>query len=292
LKIAIFGGSFDPPHIGHEQITKEVFQQLDIDILCVVPNFLNPFKKSTFLSAKNRFELLQKMFIHESKIKVMDFEILKNRAVYSIETVKYLQKKYNPSKIYLIIGADNLAKLHLWKSYEQLNDIVTFVTANRNGFLNENYAKIHTLNVDVDISSTKLRETLDLNFIPHTIKEDVKNIWQKKQRLQNLENRIEEIRKILDDKKAEDIEIIDLKGKNYLVDTVFVATTLNGKHGYSLLNYLKEGLKPHGEEFLRVEEDDNWTIVDLGDVLIHLMSESHRAKYNIEEFLSELEKKK
>jgi len=106
-----------------------------------------------------------------------------------------------------------------------------------------------------------------------------------------LKNRLEEIKTILDDKKAENIEIIDLKEKNYMVDTVIIATTLNSKHGYSLLTYLKEGLKPLGEEFIRTEENEDWTIVDLGDVLIHLMSESHREKYNIEEFLEELEKK-
>lgn len=106
-----------------------------------------------------------------------------------------------------------------------------------------------------------------------------------------LKNRLEEIRKILDDKKAENIEVIALKGKDYIVDGVVIATTLNSKHGFSLLNYLKEGLKPEGEEFFRIDEDDDWTVIDMGDVLIHLMSESHREKYNIEEFLGELEKK-
>jgi len=106
-----------------------------------------------------------------------------------------------------------------------------------------------------------------------------------------LKNRITEIKKILDDKKAENIEVIELKGNDYIVDTVIIATTLNSKHGYSLLTYLKEGLKPLGEEFVRVEENDDWTIVDLGDTLIHLMTESHRKKYNIEEFLGDLQKK-
>ena len=106
-----------------------------------------------------------------------------------------------------------------------------------------------------------------------------------------MKNRLEEIKKILDDKKAENIELIDLKDNDYIVDAVIIATTLNAKHGFSLLTYLKEELKPNGEEFLRVDEDDDWTIIDMGDILIHLMSESHRKKYNIEEFLGELEKK-
>ena len=179
MKIAIFGGSFDPPHIGHEAIAKQALVQLDINELFVIPNFLNPFKKKTFLNGQNRLNLLKKVFQNESKIIVDDYEIIQNKAVYSIQTVNYLKKKYNPAQIYLIIGTDNLEKLHLWHNFEELNKTVTFVIANRNGFLNKNYAKMQTLNVDVDISSTKLRDTLDLNFNPHIIQEDVKHFWQK-----------------------------------------------------------------------------------------------------------------
>lgn len=52
----------------------------------------------------------------------------------------------------------------------------------------------------------------------------------------------------------------------------------------------KEELKPTGEQFLRVDEADDWTIIDLGDAFIHLMSETSRNKYSLEEFLSDLKK--
>ncbi len=107
-----------------------------------------------------------------------------------------------------------------------------------------------------------------------------------------MNKRLEKIVSILDDKKAENIEVIDLTSKEYIVDYVVIATTLNSKHGFSLLNHLKTALKPLGEEFLRVDDDDNWTIIDLGDIFIHLMSEKYREKYTIEEFLSELDSKK
>lgn len=108
------------------------------------------------------------------------------------------------------------------------------------------------------------------------------------QKGQNKLERLEKIAAILRDKKAENIEIIDLTSKDYIVDYVVIASTLNAKHGFSLLTYLKNDLKPDGEEFLRVDEDDEWTIIDLGDVFIHLMSEKYREKYSMEEFLSEL----
>ena len=106
-----------------------------------------------------------------------------------------------------------------------------------------------------------------------------------------MSNRLEKIEQVLSEKKAENIEVIDLTSKDYIVDYVVIATTLNPKHAFALLNYLKTDLKPLGEEFLRVDDDDEWTIIDLGDIFIHLMSEQHREKYTIEEFLSELDNK-
>jgi ribosome silencing factor RsfS/YbeB/iojap len=107
-----------------------------------------------------------------------------------------------------------------------------------------------------------------------------------------LNTRIQNIKAILEDKKADDVEIFDLTSKDYLVDYVVIATTLNPKHANALLDYLKIDLKPKGEEFLRVDEDDNWTVIDLGDIFVHLMSEKYREKYNIEEFLESFAKQK
>ncbi|PLY08270.1 MAG: ribosome silencing factor [Arcobacter sp.] len=104
--------------------------------------------------------------------------------------------------------------------------------------------------------------------------------------------REETIVKVLEDKKAVNVEVIDLQNKDYIVDFVVIATTLNAKHGFALLNHLKDELKPSGEEFLRVDENEDWTVIDLGDAFIHLMNEKTRDKYSIEEFLSELETNK
>ncbi|MDD2697278.1 MAG: ribosome silencing factor [Arcobacteraceae bacterium] len=105
-----------------------------------------------------------------------------------------------------------------------------------------------------------------------------------------MEQRLATIVNFLSEKKAEDIETIDLKGKGYIVDSVIIATALNNKHSIALLNYLRETLKPLGEEFVRVEEDGEWSIIDMGDMLIHIMTQEHRDRYNIEEFLKEIKR--
>lgn len=104
-----------------------------------------------------------------------------------------------------------------------------------------------------------------------------------------MNTRLETIQRVLDEKKAENIEIIDLTDKDYIVDFVVIATTLNPKHGFALLNYLKTELKPLGEDFIRVDENDDWTICDMGDMFINLMSPEAREKYSLEEFLKELD---
>lgn len=103
-----------------------------------------------------------------------------------------------------------------------------------------------------------------------------------------MENRLKNITKILEEKKAENIEVIDVSNKNYITDQVVIATALNNKHSLSLVNNLRDNLKPLGEEFLRVDEDENWSIIDLGDIIIHIMTQNHRDKYDLEDFLEQL----
>ncbi|AXH08660.1 fused nicotinate-mononucleotide adenylyltransferase / ribosomal silencing factor [Malaciobacter halophilus] len=289
MRIAVFGGSFDPPHIAHEKIVFEALEKLNIDKLFIVPTYLNPFKSDFHLSPKKRVNLLKKLFLNEPKVYICDYEVNQKRKVASYETIMYLKRNFELSKIYLIIGSDNFKNLDKWYKIEQLKDEVEFVLAKRVGFLNENLDNIKTLNIDIDISSTNLRENINLKYIPKKIDSEIKKLFKTKyKRVDNLNQRIEKIKNILDEKKAENIEVVDLRQKEYIVDYVVIATTLNSKHAFSLLNHLKTELKPQGEEFLRVDDDDEWTIVDLGDIFIHLMSETHRQKYNLEEFLEEL----
>ncbi len=100
-----------------------------------------------------------------------------------------------------------------------------------------------------------------------------------------MENRIDSIVNILDNKKAENIQTFDMRDQDYFVDQVVIATTLGERHGSALLIDLKKGL--NGESFMHIEDENEWIVIDLGDILIHLMTPEYRSRYNIEEFLSE-----
>jgi len=178
--MAIFGGSFDPPHIGHQTIVKKALKKLDIDLLLVVPAYLNPLKVKSFLDAQTRFKLLKKLFSKKEAVKVSSFEIDMKRPVYSIETINFVLKKYKPKKLYLIIGADNYKSFHLWDSFEEIEKLVTLVVVTRDGIKYNKKGNVKRLKVDIKISSTELRNTFSLDYIPKKIRKDVKNIWKEK----------------------------------------------------------------------------------------------------------------
>jgi len=103
-----------------------------------------------------------------------------------------------------------------------------------------------------------------------------------------MQTRVEKITHILDTNKAEAIEVFDLREKDYFVDMAIIASSLGQKHTTALLDHLKKELKPQ-EHFNNVDESGDWVVIDLGDILIHIMTPEYRVKYDMESFLSELE---
>ncbi len=104
-----------------------------------------------------------------------------------------------------------------------------------------------------------------------------------------MKERIEKIVKILDENKGEEVEFFNVQNSDYFVDGVLICTGLNERHNEALLDFLKSNLKPE-EEFLHVEISDGWIVADLGDILIHIMTEEYRKLYKLEKFLEEFAK--
>ncbi|CZE47053.1 nicotinate (nicotinamide) nucleotide adenylyltransferase [Campylobacter geochelonis] len=284
MKIALYGGSFDPPHLGHDGVVKVVLANLVIDKLIIMPTFINPFKSDFCAPPELRLKWVKKIWQNLDKVEICDYEILQNRPVPSIESVLWLKKKYDIEKLYLIIGADHLSSLHLWDEFERLKNLVKFVVIARDGIkIPPNLQKI---DLNVNISSTKIRNLISEDGILPQIRESVIKFYQGLK----MEKRVKAITELLDTKKAENIEVIDMSEKEYMAKFVIIATTLTGRHALSLVDDLKEVLKPFKEKFLNIESSDEWSVIDLGDIIVHLMSETYREKYNIEEFLEKLKK--
>jgi len=174
MAIAIFGGSFDPPHAGHVAVVERALQTLPIDTLYVVPAYVNPFKNGTHAPPELRLKWLKRIFETSERVRISDFEIAEGRPVPTIETVRHF-RQLDPS-IYLIVGSDNLDTLAKWHDFETLDSLVTWVVATRSG--HEKSGTLRYLDVDVDISSTELRALEKTHLIPETVRREIEHYYK------------------------------------------------------------------------------------------------------------------
>ena len=174
--IALFGGSFDPPHIAHEDIVKELLKLKSIEKVVIMPTFLNPFKSEFHAPSELRLKWLKDIFLSYDNVEVSSYEVDLKRVVPSIESVKYLLKKYK--KIYLTIGADNLKEITKWKNYKDLKELVTFVVATRDDIkIPKEFIKI---DVDDNISSSMLREQIDETKLNQICSKEIIKFYKEK----------------------------------------------------------------------------------------------------------------
>ena len=157
LKVALFGGSFDPPHFGHKAIVESALRELSIDRLIIIPTFLNPFKSKSHLSPQERFTLVKEYFKGIKSIEISDYEIKQGVATPTATTLRYFQNLYSVK--YIIIGADNLQTIDRWHDFKWLNSQISWVVATRAGYkLDISKLKdFKILQVEADISSTEIR---------------------------------------------------------------------------------------------------------------------------------------
>jgi nicotinate-nucleotide adenylyltransferase len=174
----MFGGSFDPPHLGHQAIIEEAIQKLPIERLLVVPAYLNPFKNSSLASPSLRLEWCHQLFDTLPKVLVQSYEIDEGKSTTTSQSVKHFNQTYSVK--YLIIGSDNLESLHQWHEFEWLNETIIWVIATRNShpITTKGLKAWRILEIDRPISSTQIRETQALHAIDPKIKISVKHILE------------------------------------------------------------------------------------------------------------------
>ncbi|MBN3534540.1 nicotinate-nucleotide adenylyltransferase [Mycoplasma procyoni] len=145
MKIGIFGGSFDPIHNGHIKVAKEAIEQLNLDKLYFVPTFKSPFKtKQKYAPWEDRIKMIEMVKPQKSEISL--FEIKRKGTSYTIDTVSHFKKQFPNDELFLILGSDNLDKLHKWKEIETISKSVQIVIFKRNkNIFKENLKKFNCL---------------------------------------------------------------------------------------------------------------------------------------------------
>lgn len=135
MHIGLFFGSFNPLHTGHLVIASHMAEYSDIEKVWFMVSPHNPLKaKGDLLDEHVRLQMVKEAIQHDLRFEASDFEFKLERPSYTIHTMQQLHRVFPEHTFTLIMGADNLHSLHLWKDYEVLLDTYQIQVYRREGF--------------------------------------------------------------------------------------------------------------------------------------------------------------
>ena len=167
-RIGLFGGSFDPVHHGHLLLAQDALEQLSLDRLFFIPAAINPHKLDAApqASPRLRLEMLREATRVQPLFSIDTLELEREGPSFTIDTVDAFRARFAGAQIFLLLGEDNLPKLHSWHQFERLRQLVSFVSFGRRAHAPEAAApsvapdkdlRLERLVRKIDISSTEIR---------------------------------------------------------------------------------------------------------------------------------------
>jgi nicotinate-nucleotide adenylyltransferase len=180
-KVGIFGGTFDPIHLGHLITAQSVREIRNLDKIIFIPSYVSPHKvdvEST--SPEDRLEMIKLSIAGIGFFDYSDFEIKREKISYTIETLKEMKKRYN--YLEFIIGYDNIFQFHTWKDPDEIFKLAKIVVLKRKSSYpppeKDKYynAAEFVQTRGIEISATDIRERVK-NGLPinYLVTEEVKN---------------------------------------------------------------------------------------------------------------------
>ena len=127
--IGIFGGAFDPIHIGHLRLVYEILDRLTLDQVRIVPTNTPPHKSKTHANGNDRCEIIRSVI--KPPLVLDDREIIRGGTSYTIDTIFSVKSEYPEAEISLIIGEDAYLGIETWHKYETILEEVRLVVVSR-----------------------------------------------------------------------------------------------------------------------------------------------------------------
>ena len=177
MKLAIYGGSFNPPHLGHDAAIRAVQEAIRPDELRVIPAATPPHKQlaAGSPSADERLRLTELAFGERKGVTVSDMELRREGKSYTADTIRALKRENRGAKLYLVVGTDMLETFTEWYDFGYILRNVTLVALARDlgeqrhvrdcayALRREHGARVRVLSAEpLPISSTQLRVLLPM----------------------------------------------------------------------------------------------------------------------------------
>jgi nicotinate-nucleotide adenylyltransferase len=167
VKIGVFGGTFDPPHIGHLLLAADARDALQLDRLVFVPAGTQPFKSHAppVASGQDRLEMVRLAVADDANYVVDDAEISRAGLSYTVDTLEHLSGRYTGARLFLLLGEDALSGFQKWRNPQRIRELASLAVMKRAGAAGEATKDIGEGVVTVssrriDVSSTEIRDRL------------------------------------------------------------------------------------------------------------------------------------
>lgn len=182
-RIGLLGGTFDPPHVGHLIVARDVLESLALDRLIVVPAARPPHREAV-LDAETRLDLVREAFQDDPRIEVSDVELCRPGPSWTVDTLEWARREFAPDVLYLIVGADQLRVFGEWREPDRILELARLAVMTRPGE-DTGEAEFACDRVDVtrvDLSSTQVRSLLDAGrsvryLVPERLRERIEQAW-------------------------------------------------------------------------------------------------------------------
>lgn len=159
MRIALFGGSFNPPHVGHQLAALYVLETESVDELWFVPAFRHPFDKP-LVAFEDRLRMCERAAAALGpRVRVSDIEAALGGPSRTLRTVQTLQARHPEHEFALIIGSDLVDQLDTWSGAEELRRLVSFLVVGRAGHAPPGGGGSAVVAIP-DVSSTEIRAAL------------------------------------------------------------------------------------------------------------------------------------
>ncbi|MFN7728825.1 MAG: nicotinate (nicotinamide) nucleotide adenylyltransferase [Bdellovibrio sp.] len=321
MRVGIFGGSFNPPHVGHLNAIQDVAKKTGLKKVHIIPASQNPLKmKTEGPTPEQRLEMVKLAFGDVGDIyKVDDQEIKRGGASYTIDTVMNMRKTTEAKDLFLVIGADNLEELSQWKDYQKILSETNLVVTSRPGwelpttaddlpsFLQSmveefdfNFVELKTGRSiqfvrlkDVELSASELRKWIRISknvdkFLPLS----VENFIKQNKIYAPIGDRIPDYKKftefcanVLFSKKGIQVRAFDLRPMAAPSEFALISSGTSTRHASSLGENLIQAVKEEYNLYpLSIEgmDEGRWVLLDYGSLIVHLFYDFVRQEYSLE----------
>jgi nicotinate-nucleotide adenylyltransferase len=325
-KVGIFGGTFNPLHLGHINSVVNVAEKLALTKVFVIPAFQNPNKDPVEgPSPEQRLKMTEIGFRPYDHIaQVDDVEIQRRGNSYTVDTLKLYAENYNPEELHLIVGADAFYEIDTWKDYEEILSLCNVIVTSRPGMqlpfsvkdipqgiqplvalFDRNYVQLTTgrhiefVRVeDVDVSATDIRKKLRNGLhVEKYLTFEVENFIKEEQLYRPLDSQIKDYKEFtmfcaekLWSKKAIGLRGFDLSSMSAPTEYTLIASGTSSKHTSSIAEVVMHEIKDeYGVLPIGLEglREGRWVLLDYGSLIIHLFYDFVRQEYGLENLWKE-----